>query len=128
MDEIEEIRKRRMDELMKGMSYPDKPMEMTDGNFSEIIQKYPLVVVDFWADWCMPCKMIAQVIDGLAEELSGKVVFGKVNVDQNGGTAAQFGIRSIPTLLTFKDGKLVDSMVGAVPREQIEAKIKPHMD
>jgi len=128
MDKIEEIKKRKVNELMKTMAYPDKPVEITDRNFTETIQKYPVVVVDCWAQWCGPCLMIAPTLDAMANDLSGKVVFGKLNVDHNRETAANFGIMSIPTLLIFKNGKLVDTVVGAVPREMIEAKLQPHFN
>lgn len=113
---------------MKKMDYPHKPIEVTDGNFTEIIQKYPLVVVDCWAEWCGPCRMIAPTIEAMANDLSGKVVFGKLNVDYNEQIPSKFGIMSIPTLLIFKEGKLVDTIVGAVPREMIEAKLRPYLD
>lgn len=137
MDEIEEIKKRKLQELTKKlnkektkqeMDYPNKPVEMTDGNFKETIQKYPVVVVDCWAQWCGPCRMVAPTIDALANDLSGKVVFGKLDVDQNRQTAAIFNIMSIPTMLIFKNGQLVDTMVGALPREMIEAKLQPHIN
>ena len=128
MDKIEEIKKRKVNELMKTMAYPDKPVEITDRNFTETIQKYSVVVVDCWAQWCGPCLMIAPTLDAMANDLSGKVVFGKLNVDHNRETAANFGIMSIPTLLIFKNGKLVDTVVGAVPREMIEAKLQPHLN
>ena len=128
MDKIEEIKKRKVNELMKTMAYSDKPVEITDRNFTETIQKYSVVVVDCWAQWCGPCLMIAPTLDAMANDLSGKVVFGKLNVDHNRTTAAKFGIMSIPTLLIFKNGKLVDNVVGAVPREMIEAKLHPHLD
>ena len=127
MNEIEEIKKRKIEELTKKMNYPDKPVEVTDGNFAETIQKYSMVIVDCWAQWCGPCRMIAPTIEQMAYDLSGKVVFGKLNVDHNRVTAAKFNIMSIPTLLIFKNGKLVDNIVGAVPREMIEAKLRPHI-
>ena len=135
--ELEEIKKKKLEKLMKNLSeekteqkmdYPDKPVEITDGNFAEMIQKYQLVVVDCWAQWCGPCLMIAPTIEAMAKDFSGKVVFGKLNVDQHRQIAAKFNIMSIPTLLIFKNGQLVDNMIGAVPRGMIEAKLKPYMD
>ena len=128
MDKIEEIKKRKVNELMKTMAYPDKPFEITDRNFTETIQKYPVVVVDCGAQWCGPCRMIAPIIDQMANELSGKVVFGNLDVDRNRATASKFNIMSIPMLLIFKNGELVDNVVGAVPREMIEAKLQPHLN
>ena len=109
------------------MDYPDKPIKLSDKTFAENIQKYPLSVVDFWAEWCGPCRMIAPILDELAEELSGKVVFGKMNVDENRSVAGEFGISGIPTLLVFKNGELVDRLVGAAPKESILAKLQPHI-
>ncbi|ODS36346.1 MAG: thioredoxin [Candidatus Altiarchaeales archaeon WOR_SM1_86-2] len=105
----------------------EEVMHLDDEAFDETIVKYPLVVVDFWAEWCMPCKMIAPVIDELVNELSGKVVFAKINIDEDRAAAAKFGISSIPTLLIFKNGKPVDKIVGAVPKQQIEEKIQMYL-
>lgn len=127
MDEIEEIKKRKMEEVLSKMKYPDRPIEVKDDNFEEIIGKYPLIVVDFWSERCPPCKMIAPVIDELAKDLSGKVVFGKMDVDSNMLTAPKFGIQGIPTLLVFKEKELVDQIVGAVPKGHIMEVLKKHM-
>lgn len=104
--------------------FPDAPIEVTDATFNEVIHRYSLVVIDFWAEWCGPCRMLAPTINDLAKEYSGKVVFGKLNTDENQETAARFGIMGIPTLLIFKDGELKDTIVGVLPKGQIEAKIK----
>ncbi|ODS36987.1 MAG: thioredoxin [Candidatus Altiarchaeales archaeon WOR_SM1_79] len=109
------------------MDYPGKPIKLSDEIFAETIEKYPLVVVDFWAEWCAPCRMIAPVIDELAEDLFGKVVFGKMNIDENRSVAGQFSVSGIPTLLVFKKGQLVERIVGAVPKESIIAKLQPLM-
>jgi len=109
------------------MDYPDKPIKLSDSTFAETIKKYPLVVVDFWAEWCGPCRMIAPVIDELASELSGKVVFGKINVDEDRGVAGQLGISGIPTLLVFKKEELAERIVGAAPKDAILAKLQPHI-
>ncbi len=103
----------------------DKVLAFGDSNFEdEVIKSEKPVLVDFWAPWCAPCKAIAPVVDTLAEEYEGKVKFGKVNVDENPATPAKYGIRGIPTIMIFKDGKLMDQVVGAVPKAQLEALLK----
>lgn len=98
---------------------------ITDGNFqSEIVENNGLSMVDFWAAWCGPCRMIAPFVEQLADEYSGRVTVGKLDVDNNQQTAAQFGVRSIPTMLFFKDGKVVDTVVGALPKQALERKIQ----
>ena len=109
------------------MDYPKKPVELSDETFTETIQKYPIVVVDFWAEWCGPCKMIAPELEELASELSGKVVFGKINIDENQLVTGQFSISGIPTLLVFKKGKLVDRIIGFSPKNNILARLQPHI-
>ncbi len=97
----------------------------TDDNAAQEIQSGKPVVIDFWATWCMPCKRIAPIIDELAAEYEGRVLIGKYNVEDGNDLATEFGIRNIPTLLFFKDGKLVgDRMVGAQPKAEIEARVK----
>lgn len=130
--ELEEIREKKKVEMMKAMStgqpggngYPEAPVTVTDSSFEEFVKKYPNVVVDCWASWCGPCRMLSPTIEALSKDLKGKVVFGKLNTDENLGTAGKFRIMSIPTILFFKNGKLVDKTVGALPRQMIEAQIK----
>jgi thioredoxin 1 len=103
----------------------DKVATFTDGNFdTEVLQAETPVLVDFWATWCAPCKAIAPVVDAIAEEYDGKVKVGKVNVDDSPGTPGRYGVRGIPTIILFKEGKVVDQVVGAVPKAQLEALIK----
>lgn len=110
---------------MNEMSTPniDKPIVVSDRNFDQTLKSYPLIVVDCWAAWCAPCRAIAPIVDQLAKQFSGKVVFGKLNVDENPETAQRFGVMAIPTLLVMKDAKEVDRIVGVQPKDQLEAKI-----
>ena len=100
-------------------------MEVTDANFDqEVLKSEQPVLVDFWAGWCGPCKMIAPAVDSVAATYAGKLKVTKVNVDQNGATPSRYGIRGIPALLFFKDGKVADQIVGYVPQEVIEEKVQ----
>ncbi|MGI8618301.1 MAG: thioredoxin [Gemmatimonadaceae bacterium] len=100
---------------------------VTDADFESVVeQNAGLTVVDFWATWCAPCRMIAPVLEQLAEEYAGKAKVAKLDVDTNVRTASRFQVRSIPTLLFFKDGKVVDQVIGAVPKQQLEMKFKEH--
>ncbi len=125
MDELEEIREKKMHRLMGQMSTPsiEKPIIVSDRNFDQTVKSYPLVVVDCWAAWCAPCRAIAPIVEQLAKEYSGKVVFGKLNVDENPETTQKFGIMAIPTLLVMKNGNEVDRIVGLLPKDQLQAKI-----
>ena len=103
-------------------------LSFTDANFKEEVINSDLpVLVDFYADWCGPCKMIAPIVAQLSDELEGKAKIGKLDVDANGVTAQQYRVMSIPTLLIFKGGQVVDTIVGAVPKNQLEAKLAKHM-
>ena len=132
-DELEAIKHKKLAELQKEaatkamMSSITEPIVLTDSNFASEIAKYPIMLVDFWAPWCGPCKMVSPIIEQLSREYSGRVAFGKVNVDENQRIAASFGIQSIPTLMIFKGGKAVDVIIGAMPKAQIEMKLKQQL-
>ena len=133
--ELERIRLKKLKEMLKRQALKekktvekqrkiiDKPLELTDSTFTEFVQNNPFVVVDCWAPWCGPCLMVAPIIEELAKEYAGKIVFGKLNVDENPITASRYQIMSIPTLLVFRNGKLVDTIIGAMPKEMLEARI-----
>jgi thioredoxin 1 len=104
-----------------------KAVEITDANFEELINSGKPVLVDFWAEWCGPCRMVGPVVERVAEGFEGKAIVGKVDVDSNPETAMKFGIRSIPTLLFFKDGQMVDRVVGAVAQNILEEKLQAQM-
>lgn len=139
--ELEEIRRRKLRELSSKVfgketerkertvrtAAPNKPVEVTDTSFEKVVQNYPLVVVDCWALWCPPCRMIAPIVEELARDYVGKIVFGKLNVDENQMVAVKYQIMSIPTMLVFKNGKLVDRIIGAMPRRMLEAKITRYL-
>ncbi|MCW3135036.1 MAG: thioredoxin [Methanophagales archaeon] len=133
--EIERIKERKMREMeaeIKAMKEGrkkeegiiDHPLTIDDDSFVETVRKYPLVVVDCWAPWCAPCRMVAPVIEELSKEYAGKVVFGKLNVDENPRVATEFAIMAIPTLFIFKNGEPVDVIQGALPKQYLEAKVK----
>ncbi len=133
-DELERIKRAKLQEMMKSVagegqerSALSKPVEVTDATFKETIQNHPLVVVDCWAPWCGPCQMVAPVIEELARDYAGRILFGKLNVDDNREVAVQYQIMGIPTLLVFKNGKLVDRIVGALPRQTLEPKIERYL-
>jgi len=131
--ELEKIRQKKMEELMRKIpgeektGWPNEPVPITDETFQEILQRYPLVVIDCWAPWCAPCLMIAPIIEEMAKDYTGKIVFGKLNTDEAQGIAMKYGIMSIPTLLIFKNGKLVDQSIGAMPRQMLEPKIMKYL-
>jgi thioredoxin 1 len=132
-EELERIRQKKLREMMRGneskLTPPvtDAPLEVTDSNFGEIVKKGGLVVVDCWAAWCAPCRMIGPIIEELAKDYAGKIIFGKLNVDNNREVPLEYQIMSIPTILVFKDGELVDRIMGAMPKRLLEQKIIQHL-
>jgi len=129
-EELERVKRARLQEMMREVAGKrqvkpalSKPIEVTDVTFHETVQNHPLVVVDCWAPWCGPCHMVAPVIEEMARDYAGRILFGKLNVDENREVATQYQIMGIPTLLVFKNGKLVEKIVGAMPRQMLEPKV-----
>ena len=128
--ELEKIKARKMQEMMKISKSGDEissPITVTDADFDKAIKEHPLMVIDCWASWCGPCRMIAPIIDELAKEHAGEIVFGKLNVDENPKTATRFSVMGIPTLLIIKNGTEVDRIVGASAKLLIENKLKKYI-
>ena len=137
-EELERIKRRKLEEMMRIVSKGaeegtltmeplGKPLDLTDATFQKFAEGNSLSVIDCWAPWCGPCRFVSPVVEELARDYVGKISFGKLNVDENKRVAAQYGIMSIPTLLVFKEGKLVDQIVGALPRQMLEPKITKHL-
>jgi thioredoxin 1 len=115
-----------LDALGEG-EYPNGPVKLTDADLDQSVRRFPLVVVDCWAPWCGPCHMVAPVIAELARDYMGKIVFGKLNVDESPTTAMKYGIQSIPAMLVFQRGEMVDLIIGAQPREMLEPQVKRYL-
>lgn len=133
-DNIDKIREKMLREMMTGSTGPQnnvqangKPVVLTDRTFTSEISKHDLMVVDFWAPWCGPCQYVSPIVEELARDYAGKVAFGKLNVDDNPMVATQFRIMSIPTIMFFKKGKVVDMQIGAVPKQFLDQKIRKHI-
>lgn len=132
-DELEKIRARKMAELMQrsqnreGPSRARAPVNLSDNDFESTIRANRLVVVDCWAAWCYPCRMISPIVEELANKYSSAALFAKLNVDDNPATAMKYSIQSIPTILIIKDGVEVERIVGAVPKGRIEALLRRHL-
>jgi thioredoxin len=122
------LRTKRNDSIESNQSTITAPITLTDQNFNEMVGKHHLLIVDFWAPWCGPCRMVSPVITELSQELAGKAVFGKLNVDENPMIASTFGIQSIPTIAIFKNGKAVDGIVGAASKSHIMSKLSTHIN
>lgn len=136
--EIERINKKKVEELaafrqklnQKNLrhNHENKPVDLTDSNFVSELAEHDVLVVDFWAPWCGPCRVVGPIIEQLASDYAGRVTFGKLNVDENPRIGQSFRVQSIPTILVFYKGKAMDSIIGAVPRVYIENKFKPFVD
>jgi thioredoxin 1 len=125
-DELARIREKRMQELTEKMKHTEKTGSVSnvdEMHFQEYISTHPFVVIDFWAEWCGPCRRIAPIMDELSKEFGGRVAFGKCNTDDNRRLALQFNISAIPAILLFSKGQLVDRIIGAYPQEAIREKI-----
>jgi len=99
--------------------------DLTTKNFTETLDKSDIIIIDFWAEWCAPCRLIAPIVEEIAKEYAGRVKVAKLDVDSNPTTSMNYGIRSIPTLLIFKDGKPYETIIGAIPKKQILDKLLP---
>jgi len=132
-EELERIKQDKLRQLMEKAtetqkeSVANKPVDLTDATFKEAIQNHTLVVVDCWAPWCGPCLYVSPIVEEIARDYAGKIFFGKLNVDGNRRVAMQYSIMSIPTLLVFKNGRLVDQIIGAMPRQMLEPKITRYL-
>jgi thioredoxin 1 len=128
LEEEREVLKERPKPLReKEKSAAGKPVDLTDATFKDTVGNNRLVVVDCWAPWCGPCLYVSPIVEEIARDYAGKIFFGKLNVDENKRVAMQYSIMSIPTLLVFKNGKLVDQIIGAMPREMLEPKITRYL-
>jgi thioredoxin 1 len=133
-EELERIRQKKLRELMKKTAKNEKkpvnlnkPVEVTDSTFKETVQNHSVVVIDCWAPWCGPCHIVSPIVEELAREYAGRILFGKLNVDENREVPTQYQIMGIPTLLVFKNGQLADRIVGALPKQRLEEKITSHL-
>ena len=123
-DDLQRLREERLRELEAGLlGDTGGVVEISDTSFQDAAKKHPFLVIDVWAEWCGPCRMVTPVIEDLARDFAGRVTFGKCNVDLNPGIATSFSITAIPTLLFFANGMLVDRVVGALPKEAIKARV-----
>lgn len=123
------MREKKLVELREKKQEMDKvPVHVTDSNFKEITRKHPLVLIDFWAAWCGPCQALAPTIEELAKEYAGRILVGKLNVDENPQTPECFQVFSIPTMLIMKDGEETDRIVGCVQKKYIETALKKHLE
>ena len=133
-EELKIINEKRMKKLQQIMNEKELlknikiPLNLDDSNFTQTINKFPLLLVDFWAPWCGPCRMMSPLIDQIGKEYMGKLVVGKVNVDENPTISRQFGISSIPTLILFKKGQAVNKIIGSVSKNKIDEMVRMHIE
>jgi thioredoxin 1 len=133
-EELRIINEKRMKKLQKIMNEKEllknitEPLNLDDSDFTQTINKFPLLLVDFWAPWCGPCRMMSPIIDQVGKEYQGKLVVGKVNVDENPNISRQFEISSIPTLILFKRGQAVNNIIGSVSKSRIDEMVRMHLE
>ena len=133
-EELKIINEKRMKKLQQIMNEKEllknikDPLNLDDSNFFQTINKFTLLLVDFWAPWCGPCRMMSPLIDQIGKEYMGKLVVGKVNVDENPTISRQFGISSIPTLILFKKGQAVNKIIGSVSKNKIDEMVSMHIE
>ena len=133
-EELKIINENRMKKLQQIMNEKEllknikDPLNLDDSSFFQTISKFPLLLVDFWAPWCGPCRMMSPLIDQIGKEYMGKLVVGKVNVDENPTISRQFGISSIPTLILFKKGQAVNKIIGSVSKNKIDEMVRMHIE
>lgn len=133
-EELKIINEKRMKKLQQIMNEKEllknikDPLNLDDSSFFQTISKFPLLLVDFWAPWCGPCRMMSPLIDQIGKEYMGKLVVGKVNVDENPTISRQFGISSIPTLILFKKGQAVNKIIGSVSKNKIDEMVRMHIE
>lgn len=120
---MENIREKKRQELEKVAERPSEPVDVRDDTFNDFLKKYDVTVIDCWAPWCGPCRMMGPVIDALAKEMKGQAAFGKLNTDENPRTSLRFSVEAIPTILVFKEGELVDRHVGARPKDDLKRRL-----
>ena len=133
-EELKIINEKRMKKLQQIINEKEllknikDPLNLDDSSFFQTISKFPLLLVDFWAPWCGPCRMMSPLIDQIGKEYMGKLVVGKVNVDENPTISRQFGISSIPTLILFKKGQAVNKIIGSVSKNKIDEMVRIHIE
>lgn len=134
MEDIEEIKRRMLKDILRSIKkreeiskYPSSPIYADSKTLNEILERYPFVIIDFYADWCYPCQMLSPIIEELAAEYRGRVVFVKVNVDENQQLALRYGVMGVPTLVFVLNGREVDRVVGYMPKEYLRAKIERYL-
>ena len=137
-EELERMKRRKLEEMMGRVTgrteevkpsskTSGKPVDLTDATFTKFVKDNAMAVVDVWAPWCGPCRFVSPVVEEIARDYAGRIAFGKLNVDQNRRVASEYGIMGIPTILVFKNSKLVDQIVGAMPRQGLEPRIVRHL-